>query len=454
MITYLNFRKRHFSRATVAVLVLSIAASPVIAQTPWVEKGASADGKIPAYAGAQEPVSGWSYGKVRGDFWKHKGESPQFSISADNVDKYADHLTAGQIALIKAKKGYRMDVYPTHRECGVPSFLDANTQSNATQAKLGPGDSLEAANLPGTPFPEPKNGAEVMWNYLTRYRGVGVDYPTAVTVVSPRPGDSNWIKTQEKLTMYYPWGKKGTTTVQQAGALYDIFFSYDMPAALAGQGLVQLDYFDKVSDTYYYFTGQRRVRRMPSYSYDAPQIGFENQYTVDEANLFNGLLDRFNWKLVGKKEIYVPYNNFGMYDYKAKFDDVFKPEFVAPEARRYELHRVYVVEATLKQGVRHVASKKVFYFDEDSGIAVAAEDYDAQGQLWKVKENYVIPVYELGGACDAEPFAQYDLSGGRYVSDLSAIGVSGDIHWFEDSSDPRFKSDYYTSDNLQNVSAR
>lgn len=437
-----------------AAAMLSLSVGQVMAESAGMEKGPSADGKIPAYSGPQQPNSGWSHGKVRGDFWRHKDEKPLFSITAADVDKYAGNLTPGQIELIKSKKGYRMDVYPTHRECGAPAFLQANTDANAKQAKLGAGDSLAVATLPGTPFPAPKNGAEVMWNYLTRYRGVGIDYASALTIVSPRPGDSNWIKTQEKLSMFFPWGKKGSTTVQQAGTLYNIFFTYDTPAALAGQGLVQNDYFDKVPDTYYYFTGQRRVRRMPSYAYDAPQIGFENQYTVDEANLFNGLLDRFNWKLIGKKEIYVPYNSFGMYNFKSKVDDVFKAEFVNPAARRYELHRVYVVEATLKEGVRHVASKKVFYFDEDSNIAVAAEDYDAQGKLWKVKENYSIPVYELGGACDSEPFVQYDLTGGRYVSDLSAIGANGDIQWLEESSDPRFKADYYTAETLKNISSR
>ena len=104
--------------------------------------------------------------------------------------------------------------------------------------------------------------------------------------------------------------------------------------------------------------------------------------------------------------------------------------------------------------MRHVASKKVFYIDEDSGLAVAAEDYDAQGKLWKVKEAYPIPVYELQGACDVEPFVQYDLSNGRYVTDQSTIGTNTDIRWYEDSNDARFKDDFYSSENLRAVSER
>ena len=433
---------------------IAIGAPFAHAQSGAMDKAASADGRIPAYAGPQQPTAGWSYGKFRGDFWKHKGEARLLSIDASNVDKHAANLTPGQLQLFKQKPGYRMDVYPTHRECGAPDFVQANTDKNATQAKLDAASALVAASLPGMPFPAPKTGAEAMWNHLTRYRGVGNEWPQAVTTVSPRAGSTEFIVSQEKQTMFYPWGKKGVTTPQQAGLLYGIMFSYDTPAALAGQGLVLRSYFDKVSDTFYYFPGQRRVRRMPAYSYDAPQIGFENQYTLDEPWLFNGLLDRFTWKLVGKKEIYVPYNNFGMYNFNAKFADTFQPGFVNPAARRYELHRVNVVEATLAAGVRHAASKKVFYLDEDTGIALAAEDYDTQGKLWKVKEAYLIPVYELQGACDIEPFVQYDLSNGRYVSDQSTIGTGRDIRWYEETSDPRFKNDYYTMDNLQKVNER
>lgn len=425
------------------------------AQTAGMDKGPSPDGKIPAYAGAQAPLGGWSFGKFRGDFWKHKGEKALFSIDASNVDKYAANLTAGQIELIKQKKGYRMDVYPSHRECSAPDFVRANTEKNATQAKLdATGEYLETAALPGMPFPAPKSGAEAMWNHLMRYRGVGTEWQKAVTAVSPRPGSDEWIVAESKQVVFSPWGKKGVSTPQQAGSIFNIYFGYETPAALAGQGMVQRIFFNKQPETYYYFTGQRRVRRMPSYAYDAPQIGFENQYLLDEPWLFNGLLDRFTWKLVGKKEIYIPYNDFGMFNFKAKFGDVFKTQGVAPEARRYELHRVYVVEATVKSGVRHVASKKVFYIDEDSGLAVAGEDYDAQGKLWKVKEAYPIPVYELQGACDVEPFVQYDVSNGRYVADQSTIGTNTDIRWYEETNDPRFKDDFYTSESLRSVSER
>jgi hypothetical protein len=420
------------------------------------ERAASADGLVPAFTGRGAPQSGWVYGKNRGDFWKYRDEKALYSIDAANVGKYADKLSPGQLQLLKQLKGYRMDVYPSHRECQLPEGAEQNSKANLAAAKLNAtGDALQTAIFPGVAFPEPKTGTEAILNYETRYRGIGVEWAPVVTTVSPAPGSNNWIEIGGSQLFYSPTGKSGKITPQDVDQLnLGGYFAADRPAALAGQALVQRQFFDRDSDTYYYFPGQRRVRRMPAYVHDAPQIGFENQYLMDEVNMFNGSIDRFNWKLVGKREMIVPYNDFGMYDLKAKLHDVSTPTEIAADHRRYEVHRVWVVEATLKPTARHVASKKVFYLDEDSWLALVGEDYDAQGKLWKVRESYPIPVWELGGACDNEPFVQYDVINGRYVFDGSSIGQGKDIHWFEQTSDPRFRSDFYTAESLRSVSER
>ncbi|MBN3787973.1 DUF1329 domain-containing protein [Burkholderia sp. Ac-20353] len=444
--------------AIAAVLLLSVGGAVAAEDlTPeGAERAASKDGAVAAYAGKQSPDAGWEWGKVRGDFWKHKNEKPLYSIDASNIDQYADKLTPGQIALVKQKKGYRMDVYPSHRECQVPDFVAQNSKANFTAAKLdSTGEQLQTANLPGVAFPQPKNGAEAILNYLMRYRGEAIEWPSVVTTVSPRPGGSEWIDAISTATQYFPPSKSGKHTPQDVDQFSSgTFFQMQSPPALAGQAFVQRQFFNKDPETFYYFPGQRRVRRMPAYTHDAPVIGFENQYLIDEANMFFGSLDRFNWKLVGKKEMIVPYNAFGMYKFNEKLHDVITPDGVAAANRRYETHRVWVVEATLRTTARHVASKKVFYLDEDSWLALAGEDYDAQGKLWRVRESYPIPVWELGGTCDNEPFAQYDLINGRYVTDSSTIGQGKDLRWYQQADDPRFKADFFTAETLRSVSER
>lgn len=412
---------------------------------------------VPDWKSEDVALPGWSYGKLRKDYFKYKDDKVVETIDASNVDKFADKLTPGQIALLKQVKNYKMDIYPSHRYCSAPEFVGENTKKNINVAKIGAdGWSLSEAVMPGEPFPFPKNGLEVMYNSKMRYRGVGQDFKNTVTAVSPRKGSSEWIKAGSQQTVFFPWGGKGSVNLSTLpGVEYYTYFAYSSPTALAGQALAIANFLNQPgSETFYYFPGQRRVRRMPAYAYDSPQIGFENQYTLDEPFVFNGTMDRFDWKLVGKKEIYVPYGSFGAVNFKGKFEDIATPDFIAQNARRYELHRVLVVEATVKAGVRHLAPKRTFYVDEDSWNLVLADDYDAQNKLWKHRESYVIPVYETG-SCDMAGFAQYNLAEGRYVFDMNAAGTGKDISWETDGkNNPRYKASFYSADNLRAISDR
>lgn len=419
-------------------------------------KSGSADGTIPPWTAVDAQGPGWTWGKRRLDFWKFRGDKAMYSIDTGNVDKYRDKLLEGQVELIKSVKGFRMDVYPTRRVCGMPDFVAANTKRNVGFARLGPdGASLEEAHLPGFPFPIPRNGAEAMWNMKMRYRGIGMELPKITTVVSPRKGGSEWIKPTGDLSLYMPWGAKGDVLFSKVDRMEALtYFGYISPPALAGQAAIVTSQAGQPQETHYYFPGQRRVRRMPAYAYDAPQIGYDNQYTMDEPIVFSGALDRFDWKLVGKREILVPYNGFGLYDFSAKLDEVAQRDFIEPANRRYELHRVWIVEATVKAGVRHLVPKRTVVLDEDSWTPLMAFDYDAQGKLWKVREGYPIPVYETG-TCDVSGFIQYNLNDGRYLLDFASLGSGTDIRWLtEAAGNPRMRQDFFMPDNLRTISER
>lgn len=418
---------------------------------------ASADGSIPAWsAPGGQAVSGWAYGKLRKDYWKYKDDKPLFTIDASNVDKYADKLNPGFVEMFKRIKDYHMVVYPSRRSCGIPDFVADNTKKNIGFAKLdAEGFSLQEAYLPGIPFPIPSNGVEVMWNAKMRYRGLAYNMPKDAAGISPRKGSNDWMRITTDMIYFTPWGEKSTSLFSKHDRVeLQTYFNYIAPTAMAGQSGTTTSKAGSAAEVFYYFPGQRRVRRMPSFSYDAPQIGMDNQYTVDESAVFSGMLDRFNWKLLGKQEFIVPYNSFGMFDFKAKPDDVSKRDFIAPEYRRYEAHRVWVVEATVRQGMRHQAPKRIFYIDEDSWNLVAAVDYDASGRVWKVREGHLIPAYETG-TCDTEAMVQYNLADGRYLYDSTSIGAGTDNQWItEQGNDHRLKRDFYTSDNLRAISER
>lgn len=419
----------------------------------------AASGGVPAWAGLDKPGPGWAAGQPREAAWAYRDEKPLLTIDAAGAAKAAERLTPGQQQMFKKNPLYRMDVYPTHRHCGAPDWVNENTRSNVGQARLSEdGNVLQQAALPGVPFPIPANGAQVIWNFQTRYQGVGVEWPSEVTLVSPAPGTGgNWIEVGARQTFYYPWGQKAGRQATDLGpVLSNTYYGINSPAALAGQGLFgKVSFGDAAGEVQYYFPGQRRVRRMPTYAYDAPQIGFENQYTIDQTLMFTGNIDRFDWKILGKKEIYVPYNTFKLFDAKAKRGDVYQESFVNPAYRRYELHRVWVLEATVKNGMRHTAPRKLFYVDEDSWLILVGEDYDSQGALWKLRESSAIPVWELGGACASATFVQMDLQQGRYVADFVTAGTGKEVQWFaEPGKHTMLKQGFYTADNLRAISER
>ena len=126
------------------------------------------------------------------------------------------------------------------------------------------------------------------------------------------------------------------------------------------------------------------MKLAPDIAYDTPSPVTSGMTTYDDSFMYNGKMDRYDFKLVGKKEIVVPYNDYKLV-YNTKIDDVLKPKFVNPDAVRWELHRVWVVEATLKPDSRHIYAKRRFYIDEDTWIAVATDAYDARGNYFRAR---------------------------------------------------------------------
>jgi hypothetical protein len=189
------------------------------------------------------------------------------------------------------------------------------------------------------------------------------------------------------------------------------------PAARTGEVILAHYFMTKANDAWMYFPGQRRVRRLPAFEYDNPIPGYENLETADQYPMFAGALDRYDWKLVGKQELYVPYNSY-KFVAKRPVKDVYGGLYPNRDLIRYELHRVWKVEATVKQGMRHMFAKRTFYLDEDTWMLLNADQYDAQGKLWRVMEASIYPAIELG-ACVSQEFMSWDLNVNRYMAENS-----------------------------------
>ncbi len=384
------------------------------------EKAGNAAGTIPAWdGGITTPPAGYKPGDHHPD--PFAGESPLFTITAANAGQYADQLTPGHLALLKAYPDYVMPVYPSHRTAANPQRVYDATKKFATTAHLTAGGNGIAGAIVGIPFPLPQNGLEAIWNHLTRYRGIAAER-WAGQAAPQRDGSYTLVQFDDEFLFNYTRDDlpEDELLKQVVADNMLIFFKQAVtaPARLVGSILLVHETMDQVKQprqAWLYNAGQRRVRRAPYVAYDTPGTASDGMRTSDQFDMFNGAPDRYEWKLAGKKEMYVPYNSYRLHSDRVKVADILKPLHINQDLARYELHRVWVVDATLKPGARHLYSRRTFYLDEDSWQVLAADNYDGRGQLWRVSEAHCLNYY------DALTFwstleVHTDLLTGRYLA--------------------------------------
>lgn len=377
------------------------------------EKAGNKEGTIPAWDGGYTKVpAGFQPGDKRAD--PFPGEKPILQISATNADQYADKLCESMKALLKKyPESMRLDVYPTHRTASAPQWIYDNTFKNATRATTSDnGYSMDGA-YGGIPFPIPKSGAEVMWNHLLRWRGHAISIPFRVYIGTARGKHVLAIEARDDQQFPY-YDKDGSLETFQGD--YWLLHQWQLaPPFKAGEQILLRDPVDQVGKgrgAWQYLTGQRRVRRAPTIAFDTPDFVASNQNYFDEVFMFLGSLERYEWNLLGKQEMYVPYNNNRLL--LAKIDEVLSPHHMNPDFMRWELHRVWVVEATLAPRKRHVVPKKRFYVDEDTWSVLLVDGYDAKGRLWRGQHAIPFVAPDIP-AVVSQTFTVFNLRAGSWV---------------------------------------
>ncbi|WP_010483058.1 DUF1329 domain-containing protein [Pseudomonas sp. S9] len=383
--------------------------------TPFgAEKAGNAAGTIPAWTGGITKVPADYKGPGQHHPDPFAADKPLFTITKANLDQYKANLTPGQIALFNTYPDtYQMPVYQTRRSGSAPQWVYDNTRKNATTAKLLDGGNGFADAYGGIPFPIPQNGVEALWNHIARYRGTYIVRRASEVAVQRNGSYSLVTSQQEALFKYYD--PKGSFADLNNIMFYYLSFTKS-PARLAGGAVLVHETLDQVKEqrqAWGYNAGQRRVRRAPNLAYDTPIAAADGLRTADDTDMFNGAPYRYDWKVLGKKEIYIPYNNYKVTSPDVKYDDLLKEGHLNPAYTRNELHRVWVVEGTLKSSARHIYSKRTLYLDEDSWQAAVVDQYDGRGELWRVSIAYLKNYYELPTTWSALDVF-HDLQARRY----------------------------------------
>ncbi|VVN80270.1 DUF1329 domain-containing protein [Pseudomonas fluorescens] len=396
------------------------------------EKAANADGSIPAYAGGltTAPASFKTGDSMRPD--PYPNEKPLLVIDGKNVDQYKGMLTATTVELAKRFPTYRIDVFPTHRTVALPQAVLDNSVKNANGAKSLEGGLAIDNVLPGVPFPIPHTGSEAMWNFLLRYQGVNINSKYDSWNVDSAGVAS--LATTGQAFITYPIYENLSQPISSADVYYQMKLYYTGPARRAGEALMLKDAANPLAQprrAWQYLPGQRRVKLAPNLAYDTPNPGTAGAGTFDDVFVFNGALDRYDWTLVGKQEMIVPYNTYKL-TYVQDPKSLTTPNHLAPDFVRWEKHRVWVVEGNLKAGVRHIYQKRRFYLDEDSWAALASDQYDARGQLYRGSFAFLSQSYDKQ-VPDSTPFMIYDLVGGSYNIN-GVVGPYGGIRYIDSLS--------------------
>ncbi|MCE6977038.1 DUF1329 domain-containing protein [Pseudomonas frederiksbergensis] len=410
------------------------------------ERAGNADGSIPRWDGGYTKAApGYKPGDKRAD--PFAGEKPLYSIKASNMEQYASVLAEGTKVLLKKYPDYRLDIYPTHRSAAAPQWVYDNTGKNATRATLDVETEKVASAYGGIPFPIPDNGAQVLWNYRLSWQGgetISAPFDTWLMTA----GGKKVQATRALFSYQFPYYSESGSLENFAGKYQVGKLLTELPSSKAGEGLMTHWDMDPANRAaWQYLVGQRRVRRAPNIAYDTPDFVTSGVGLFDEAFMLFGPTDRYDLKLAGKKELIVPYNNnrAGL----AKSDDLVKPNFLNPDLVRWEKHRVWVVEATLKSGKRHVVPHRTYYVDEDSWQILMVDGYDAQGKLGRQMYSLTLLAPDLPALTAQVMWGSYNLDTGAYFLNASSNDLAVQYQTIAKPS-----ASFYTPDAMANENMR
>lgn len=371
---------------------------------------------------------------------------PRLVVTRENLEAHAERLSAGHRRLFEMYPSFEMRVYPGLRGAFVPPEVDAATRENLERARLTGTDQVTGARL-GVPFPIPKTGAEVIWNHKLKYRGAAVRRYNNEVIVA-QDGSYQLARIIEDVKLKYG-DRKNPLPIEEGLILYYLQ-EVIAPPRIAGQMLLVHETTDQTvggRNAWLFNPGLGRTRRAPNVGYDNPKASADGLMFNDQTDMFNGALDRYQWNLLGKRELYIPYNSVRILAPDVDYEQLVRRGHINPELVRYELHRVWVVEATLKEGTRHSFRRRVFYVDEDSWSIALVDNYDDRNELWRFQDAH-LTTFPFVPATTSSPEVHYDLRSGRYFVTAS---FSGDDY---PDFDIQLEDSYFRSQSLGSRSLR
>ena len=335
----------------------------------------------PWEGGLATPVKGFEAGRAHPDPFFEDGR--WFVVTAAELDRYKVRLSWGLRELLRQSDRFEVPVYPAHRSAAAPLAVYNAAIENRRTARLAENDLAVTGARVAVPFPEPKSGAEAMWNHVLRWRGGSMVRLDRV-VLPDKYGKLNRRLYREDLESAYNLGEAGlvATRYRRIGL---------SPDTIKEENLLLIDSLDPLrSPRIAWFRAPDAPRAVRASDFVAGVFdpASDNIRTADMLDMFSGPLDRFDYRLVGRRAMYVPYNAYRLIQENVEPEDFLWSVHPNTSFLRYELHRVWIVEAKLKRGYRHPFPERLYYIDEDSWQIVMADHFDREYRLARYAETH------------------------------------------------------------------
>ena len=362
-----------------------------------------------------------------------------FTITSENYKEFEEHiLTPGQIAMFETyPNSFKMNIYKSRRSCSVPQEVLDLTVDNATMTDEGEGIEGVVGSIP---FPNPSEALHHVWNHILRYRGVDIEGGSPYYVVNP---DSSRIMGAGKAIARNFWNPFLSNDKGLQGMIMSKVTEPPRLSDAAVLVIESLNAFKTPRRAWVYNPGTRRVRRAPDIAYDNYNSFSQGLTTTDSFDGFNGAKDRYEWTNVGEQLRFMPYNAYKFHE--AKVEEILTPFHVNQDFLRYELVRVNVVRADLKEDKRHILPHRVMYFDYDSHNMLAEDVFDGQLNIMRYRELPQINYYDEP-MCNSIHSATYDLATRRYILNNVRSSDVPKINWRVDTA---HKDNLFTPDGLK-----
>tara|TARA_A100001015_G_scaffold312347_1_gene417383 strand:+ start:1476 stop:2750 length:1275 start_codon:yes stop_codon:yes gene_type:complete len=331
-----------------------------------------------------------------------------FKITSENYLDYEKYLTPGQVKMFRDYGStFFMNIYPSRRSCAVPDkVIELSKNGNA---KLTDGGEGIEGTVGSIPFPNAIEPLHHVWNHILRYRGVDIEGGSPYYVVSYDGEKFNGAGKAIAKNYWNPF------VSNNKGLQGKIMTKVTHPPRLADAGVLVIESLNALATprrAWVYSPANRRVRRAPDIAYDNYSGFSQGLTTIDSFDGFNGAKDRYNWNDGGTKLKFMPYNSYRFYN--TNHEEALTALHVNQEYLRYELVKVNIVNADLKDGMRHILPHRVMYFDNDSHNFIAEDIYDGEKNIMRYRELPIMNFYDEP-MCNAIHAASYDFATKRYL---------------------------------------